>query len=116
MEIRNKEKKSVPGWVVLLAIIGTIVGFFMLWLQEPTEIAEHGLNREQHKETGNKPLTPSEKPQTEDKPLTPVEKLQNEVQRVLGSSNRDISRIYKIEDKDKSIQVGFTINDNLTNG
>jgi len=116
MRIRNKERKSLPGWIVLLAVIGTIVGCFMLWSQEPTEIAEHGINREQHKETVNKPLTPTEKPQTEEKPLSPVEKLQYEVQRVLGSSNRGIARMYKIEYEDNSIQVGFTINDNLTNG
>lgn len=121
--------KHLPTGVSLLAIIGTIVVCIMLWLHEKprqSTKAEIDLRKQREQTQARQIVAKSKKIALHEKPHKPttisthqsgtVEKLQYEVKRVLGSSNRGIARIYKIEETSENIKIVFTINDNLTNG
>jgi hypothetical protein len=84
------------------------------------------VNQEKEEVKTSQSITKSKEITAQKKPPKPTtisiprsgtfERLQYEVKRVLGSSNRSIAKIHRIEETRRNVKIVFAIDDNLTDG
>ncbi|MBW8042452.1 MAG: hypothetical protein FVQ85_20990 [Planctomycetes bacterium] len=145
MGTKDKKKRSL-SWRLcsflfkicllgILCLIGLVIIGVKVGSQEGQNLStetnihqpsRNTVNQEKEEVTTNQSVAKSKETAAQKKPPKPTtisiprsgtfEKLQYEIKRVLGSSNRGIAKIYKIEETRRNVKIVFSIDDNLTNG